>query len=239
MSDPQHISDEGSEATDFERELLHAAQRVRMDPGEKQAVWAAIALAAAPTALTATATATAGSKATLGLSSALKGVLVALGVGSASLGGYWLSRSPEPLPASGPVAAVPMTPPSVLAVQPTAVPGSDAPATPPSATSAREASAAVTREPTEQKSALRDESAAVLEIRRTLRSGDAAAALRLLEQARQRFPHGALSQEREALAIEALGKSGSRAAASQRAQAFLRAHPKSPYASDVQSFVTP
>jgi hypothetical protein len=38
MTDPKYLSDEGSEANDFERELLQAAQGVRPSPSEKQAI---------------------------------------------------------------------------------------------------------------------------------------------------------------------------------------------------------
>jgi hypothetical protein len=86
-------------------------------------------------------------------------------------------------------------------------------------------------------SQLREESLAVLEVRQTLRTGDAGSALKLLEQARARFPRGALGQEREALTIEALAQSGARAAAERRAALFLRAYPKSPYAADVQRYL--
>jgi outer membrane protein assembly factor BamD (BamD/ComL family) len=90
-----------------------------------------------------------------------------------------------------------------------------------------------------RESRLREESVAVVEIRGALRGGDPLGALRLLDQARSRFPDGALTQEREALAIEALAKSGQRAAASQRAAAFLRAFPRSPHAADVKLYVSP
>jgi hypothetical protein len=83
---------------------------------------------------------------------------------------------------------------------------------------------------------LREESQAVLEIRRVLRAGDATSALRLLERARARFTHPVLGQEREALTIEALARSGARDAAERRAAAFLRAYPKSPHAADVRAF---
>jgi len=104
---------------------------------------------------------------------------------------------------------------------------------------AREATPASSHDVASRETTLRDESLAVLEARRTLRSGDAAQALRLLDQARQRFPKGALGQEREALTIEALAKSGNAASAKRRAQAFLHAYPKSPYAADLQSIANP
>jgi hypothetical protein len=43
-----------------------------------------------------------------------------------------------------------------------------------------------------------------------------------------------LGQEREALTIEALAKSGQSALARRRAEAFLRVHPSSPYVADVR-----
>jgi outer membrane protein assembly factor BamD (BamD/ComL family) len=84
---------------------------------------------------------------------------------------------------------------------------------------------------------LRDESAMILGARRVLRAGDPARALTLLDAARTRFPDGGLVQEREALTIEALVRSGQRALATKRAEAFLRDYPKSPHGADVRSLV--
>lgn len=84
---------------------------------------------------------------------------------------------------------------------------------------------------------LREEREVVNQARTALRGGDTAGAMRLLEQARQNFPGGALGQEREALAIETLAKSGAREAASTRAAAFIKAHPTSPHAARLQVFV--
>ena len=89
----------------------------------------------------------------------------------------------------------------------------------------------------ERISRLREERAMLEEARDALRRGDAAGALHKLEQARARFPGGVLVQEREALAIEALSRTGQRAAASARAAAFLSAYPTSPHATRLQSFV--
>ncbi len=91
----------------------------------------------------------------------------------------------------------------------------------------------------ERASRLREESLAVLEIRRTLRGGNPGRALSLLEQARQNFSAGVLGQEREALTIEALVGAGSRAQAEKRAAAFLRNYPQSPFAADVTKFAHP
>jgi len=238
MTDPKYLTDSGSEASDFERELLQAAQGVRLTPGEKQAIWADIAVQALPLAAAtpSAAPAAATSKAALSLGPLLKGLLVAVGVSGLSAGGYWLNRaSTTKAPQARASAALAPSASHEGADTPAKEPAAEAKS--PAAVSASAAIPAPTNhEPSTSKSALRDESSAVLEIRRTLRAGDASGALRLLEQARQRFPKGALSQEREALSIEALAKSGANAAAARRAQAFLHAYPKSPYASDVQSF---
>ncbi|MFO0591663.1 MAG: hypothetical protein U0441_29220 [Polyangiaceae bacterium] len=86
---------------------------------------------------------------------------------------------------------------------------------------------------------LREEREMVNQARTALRGGDTGGAMRLLEQARVKFPNGALGQEREALAIETLAKSGAKEAASARAAAFIKAHPTSPHAARLQLFVLP
>jgi len=88
-------------------------------------------------------------------------------------------------------------------------------------------------------SQLAAEGRVVLDARRELREGRPADALRRLEAARVEFADGVLAQEREALTIEALARSGQRAAARARAAAFLRAHPESPHATDVRAFAAP
>ena len=83
-------------------------------------------------------------------------------------------------------------------------------------------------------SRLREESAAVLAIRRTLLAGNAREALTLLARARAEFPHGALAEEREALSVRALMAAGDRDAARLRGEAFLRRFPRSPQAGEVR-----
>jgi outer membrane protein assembly factor BamD (BamD/ComL family) len=72
--------------------------------------------------------------------------------------------------------------------------------------------------------------------RSALRSGNPGEALRLIQQIQGKFGAGLLGQEREALTIEALGRSGQREQARTRAEAFLRAFPSSPHAQDVRMF---
>lgn len=81
------------------------------------------------------------------------------------------------------------------------------------------------------------ESRAIAESREALRSGNVEAALSTLDRARWSFPDGILRQEREALTIEALVRSGQRASARARAAAFLAAYPRSPHAAQVRRVV--
>jgi outer membrane protein assembly factor BamD (BamD/ComL family) len=74
----------------------------------------------------------------------------------------------------------------------------------------------------------------LLRARERLRGGDVPGALALLDEARARFPEGALVQEREALTIEALARRDD-AAARTRADAFLRDHPESLHAERIRA----
>jgi outer membrane protein assembly factor BamD (BamD/ComL family) len=84
----------------------------------------------------------------------------------------------------------------------------------------------------------REEMRLVSAARETLRAGSATRALELLDEARRRFPSGTLVQEREALTIEAMARSGQRDAAVARARAFARDYPGSPYTARVQAVLT-
>lgn len=78
------------------------------------------------------------------------------------------------------------------------------------------------------------ESRKVAAARSLLRSGQPRAALLVLDEARRDFPNGELTQEREALAIEALRALGSTTEARRRAEAFLARYPASPHATLVR-----
>lgn len=65
-----------------------------------------------------------------------------------------------------------------------------------------------------------------------------AAALALAEEGHARFPGGVFWQEREAIAIDALGRVGRGSAARSRAEAFLARHPESPYAGTLRRLST-
>jgi hypothetical protein len=85
-------------------------------------------------------------------------------------------------------------------------------------------------------SRLKEEAALLRRARAELRAGALTAAFATLEASRQRFIAPELSQEREALAIELLHRSGERAAAAERARAFLARFPDSPHAGAVRAF---
>lgn len=231
MIDPKRWSDAG-EAQELERELLLAGQAARMPESERRALWAGIALSlpVLPAPASAAPAPAAGAS---GLSLYFtKGLIFLAAVGGLTLGAsrLWPSTQAATRPAhfvAAPATAVPVVAKATPSVaQPAALPLPPAPAVEQlnNDTKARLAPA----------SQLREESVAVLQARAALRAGDAGRSLALLEQARLRFPRGALGQEREALTIQALAQSGERASARRRAQAFLRAHPQSPYGADVR-----
>jgi outer membrane protein assembly factor BamD (BamD/ComL family) len=82
---------------------------------------------------------------------------------------------------------------------------------------------------------LRAEARLVGKARDALRGGNAALAIRQLDDAGRLFPGGGVRQEREALAIEALVRLGRIAEASRRARDFGRDFPGSPFAARVKS----
>jgi hypothetical protein len=231
MTDPKRLT-EANEGSDGERELLLAGRAARLPESDRRALWASIALS-----LPSVGTLSAGKgpvTAAPGLSPYLTKALILLGaVTGLSLGASQLWPSAPLAARSTASLARPGLPthPLSSSVEPTPMVAPE-PARAPSVTP----SDARARPTTSQ---LREESVAILEARSALRGGDAARSLTLLEQARVRFPRGALGQEREALTIQALAQSGEHASARRRAVAFLRAHPQSPYVADVRLLATP
>jgi hypothetical protein len=172
-----------------------------------------------------------------------------------------LTPSPRPLalearpePSGGVVLAVPPTrreptseaaprapasDPTPLASAASAAPATSAPALPepPAAPSASAPRTAAEIAQQERVSRMKEEAEMTGAARSALRAGNAVEALRLLEEVRAKFGGGLMGQEREALTIEALARSGQRAQAQTRAEAFLKAFPKSPHAADVRMFV--
>jgi hypothetical protein len=88
-----------------------------------------------------------------------------------------------------------------------------------------------------RRTSLAAEAALLQKARSELRAGAIGAAAATLESSRQKFSAPELDQEREALAIELLYRSGRVAPASARARAFLQRYPESPHVSRVRSFL--
>ena len=243
MNDPRRWTDDGGEATALERELVRAGR----DPGpsheQRRMMWGAIAAQAIPSATGQGAAPASGTAASTGLTVAKGTVIVAL-IGAGIVASYRTMRGPIPpitQPSAPAPAPAPHEQPQLPSVSPP--PGDDpsgeAPRSVKIAHSTPRPNAAATKEVVEnaRASQLREESEMILGARRVLRAGDPLRALTLLDAARARFPEGILVQEREALSIEALVRSGQRALATKRAEAFLRAYPKSPHGADVKRVV--
>ncbi len=236
MTDPIRWSEAGDSATEAEQMLVRSGQARLMPSEEKQALWSQIA-GALPTARVPAAVQTV---ANLGSGSllALKGLkalcVLATTSGLVFAGYHWLKKS-HPATVDKPTLALaaPLAPNPTASVAALEVAPVEPQPEAPSAAAASTQTPAFTRA-----SQLREESLAVMAARQALRSSDAPKALHLLEQAQQRFKNGALAEEREALTIEALAKSGQGARASTRARAFLINYPRSPHAADMQRFVT-
>jgi hypothetical protein len=90
-----------------------------------------------------------------------------------------------------------------------------------------------------RESQLKAEAAALGSAREALRAGRLKDAYAQLEASRRQFSVPELYQEREALTIELLSRSGQVAAAGQRANAFLSRFPESPHADQIRRFVAP
>ena len=262
MTEPRRLLDDPSELTDEERRLLAAGAAV-VPPSDLGAeVWAGLAgklpLAGAgggaqgtsgpaPGALGAN-----GAAHSAGLSAFLiKAVLTVVALGALVLTGRALLRGdvatssrPKPAPSA------PLPEREVQAPLASVVVDTPAASTPPSAPSALPSHAlgplhsskvlpprAPLALPSASTSDASEESRVVAAARDALRSGNSAAALALLGQAQQRFGVGVLGQEREALSIEALAKSGQGAAARARGEAFLKNYARSPYAARIRSLI--
>jgi type IV secretory pathway VirB10-like protein len=155
-------------------------------------------------------------------------VLIAA-VGTTALGAWSLQRrqpaATAPAPAPQHVAPPAEPQPSVQAVAPApsaAAPAAPEPAAPNPVVAAQPESNA---QPAARSS--RREIAQLVRIRALLER-DPNAAYRLAQQSEREFPRGVLSEERQALQVLALAKSGDLDGAKQRAQAFFARYPQSP-----------
>lgn len=263
MNAPKRWSDVGGGATRDEKALLEAGANETMPNDLRERLWASIALATVASSAAATVTAEAAGRGSLGsaataapttkgltlLSSSLaKGVVALAMFGGIGTGTVLLDSKPAakstPTSSSGAAArSLPVASAPTSAATRANEPESDskdadsAPQTapPPSAVvSARHEklrSAASAELPV---SRLREESLAVLAIRKSLLARQASEALRLLADAQRDFPGGVLTEEREALTVRALLAAGQKAAAQRRGAAFLKSFPRSAHAAEVR-----
>jgi len=224
--DPLRLSDESSDAPEELRSLLEHAKRDVPTDHDLTRLAAALAPLAATTTIT---TATAAK------------VVGALLVGGALVGGgAWVLGGPSGPESGGVPRAV-----SSATAQPPAAPAQPAPepeATPtvetessaaepePSVTSASKRSPGVSasRGPTE---------ADLLQSAQAALRSNPGRALALAREHQRRFPNGALAQEREVIAIEALSKLGRTDDARSRAGRFKEQYPHSAHQRKVGSAV--
>jgi hypothetical protein len=155
-------------------------------------------------------------------------VLLAATVGAVGATAFVVSRAPwrQARPAHSEQHASPTatTPPTAAPVAPAAIEAK------PAATQAP-ASEAVAQQPAPSAQPLarssRREIAQLVRIRALLEH-DPTAAYRFAQQSEREFPHGVLSEERQALQVVALARSGSTEAAERRAREFFARYPQSP-----------
>ncbi len=237
MSDPTRLTqmtqmtDDGVDVTASELELIRAGREARLSPQHKQRIWMGIS-AISTSASAAAATAASGGA----VLTAVKATILVAAIGGGSIVGYQAWQHRERPAAVAPAKTATLAPAATATVPETRdSPPPQRPAGLPAA-APRSPSSGVRKA---QGSRLAAEGGVVLEARRDLREGRPEDALRLLDAASTEFAAGALVQEREALAIEALSRSGRREAARARAAAFLRAYPGSPHAASVKTFAGP
>ena len=241
MSEIKHWLDESSDANDFERAILRSGSMADPTDAKRDEVWTNVlgALAIAPALVPAAGTSAA--KAVLGGAgktaavwlSVGKGFIVGLAIYGAASGVSEIAEhfSARPMLSTAHRAA--------LVPRPQRAPEVAAPATPPAVPFATvEPAGPALAASAVRESQLKAEAAALSSAREALRAGRLTDAFAQLEASRRQFSAPELYQEREALTIELLSRSGQPAVAQQRAEAFLKRFPESPHADQVRRFAT-
>lgn len=165
------------------------------------------------------------------------GLFAKIGVGAvlaAGAVGLWVAqaqRAPEPSAAVTAAPQKPAPPPALVAPPPPA----PEPAAEPSAPAAEPSDVeGPTSAPLKPAAPKLDEAGLLERARRELRANPSAA-LAISNEHLQRFPGGALAEEREVIAIKALRKLGRSAEADRRAAAFAARYPDSAHKRSVSS----
>lgn len=243
MSEPRRLS----LATDDETErLLLRAGRPRAPRAARERAWMAASGVVASSSLTAGSVAAKAASVVGG-----KVIAVIAFTGLAAMGGAMVlqqeHRTSEPAPHEQSAPVVVQRAPTAVA-KPAPLP-SIAPAPPVesvepaptgsvSFTPPPRAAAPAGPQPTESStSSMPSELAALQQARAALGAGDPARALSMLDAYVTRFPHGVMAQEAAVLRIEALVRAGDRPAAQRAADAYLAAHPQSPYLDRIRSLL--
>ncbi|MCA9632173.1 MAG: hypothetical protein KC766_31185 [Myxococcales bacterium] len=172
-----------------------------------------------------------------GSGSVLKWIGGAFVVGLLGVGGFQLLRAPEPPGrVSTPVALPqPTSEVNVAPVEVTAPAASAEEVAPKPRAIAPSAAGKVASEPSPKAQLL--EESRLLSAARAALASNPRKALALTERHRTKFPQGTLAQEREVIAIQALGKLGKQKDAEQRANKFGKDYPDSAHQERVQGSV--
>jgi hypothetical protein len=228
MPDPIRLLNSSGGQHQLERAVLDSLRVVAVPAQAKSLVWGALNVTVAEAGALAGATA--------GTASVWRGALkflvspkalMAVPVVVAALGAGAMHQRSLAAPVQTPAvaaAALTVAQPSSLA----------APETP---TEAEAADATDRPAPVMVRDRLRHESALLTRARAELRSGNPHAAQATLSRMQREFPAGALHQERDVLAIEALAAEGNAEAAARGARSFILAHPESPHAATLRRFL--
>jgi TolA-binding protein len=224
MQEPVRLIDDTD--NELEAELLRAARSYRASRPTRVGTLLALGIAGSTTTL-------AKSSAAAATLWSIKGWLAAGVLASgAAVGVVTLAvseREPTASPAQVQVAAQPAPAPRPAAARVPGLASKPAPVEPEPAKAAGPEPAPRARSvrSTPARSTLADELAALDAARAALQAGDGARALGLLSDHARKFPRGRLHLEAEVLRIEALARTGNRAAAASRARRFLDRHPNS------------
>jgi hypothetical protein len=252
MNEPRRLLEE--EGSELERALLRSAFDDAPSPDGRRRTLVALGLAGGiGTAVTTTATT--GAASTLLKTGAAVVMIKWIGVGMlgglvtvGALAAVDAARAPSDAPAmvaskghaplaeqrAGAVASAARGDDAPAVAPPAPIPSGEARVEPVRAAPRASASAAPDRT---ARGALSDEVASLDAAHRALDAGDTAGALRAIDAYDRRFPGGALATESMVLRIEVLARSGDRASAARLGEAYLAAHPRSPYAARIRSLL--